>query len=109
MSTDVTGHVNKDEEFIELVVRSHLIMSGLHYFSMSSLIDKPHSNVFPTNYISLPLAKRRTIFLDHLLAIIDQYVIPKKFHTEKLQERLQLQPEEVCQNPHLHSLTLHHQ
>ena len=84
-------------------------MSGLHYFSMSSLTDKPHSNVFPTNYISIPLAKRKTIFLDHLLAIIDRYVIHRMFHTKKLQERLQPQPEEVRQNPHLHSLTLDHQ
>ena len=74
-----------------------------NYFSMSSLTDKPHSNVFPTNYISLPLAKRKTIFLDHLLAITDRYVIPRNFHTEKLQESLQPQPEEVRQNPHLHS------
>ena len=73
MSTDVTGHVNEVEVFIKLVVRCYLIMSGLHYFSMSSLTDKPHSNVFPTNYrISIPLAKRKTIFLiTCLLSLID--------------------------------------
>ena len=98
-STDVTGHVNEVEEFIELVVRCHLIMSGLHYFSMNSLTDKPHSNVFLPTISPFLWPRGRTIFLDHLLAIIDRYVIPRKFHTEKLQERLQPQPEEVRQNP----------
>ena len=54
VSTDVTGHVNEVEKFIELVVRCHLIMSGLHYFLISSLTDKPHFNVFPTNCTYLP-------------------------------------------------------
>lgn len=108
VSTDVSGHVNDIEDFLVLVVRCHLVVCALHYFSMTSLSDKPKSNGFPANFDSLPFKKRKEIFNNHMLVIIDRYVIPKKFQVNKKQLHPQPQPEEVRHNPHLQRLCVDH-
>lgn len=69
LAMDVTGYVNDIEDFLEAVIRCHLVAAALHYFSMSSLSDKPHSNAFPSNYATLPTHKRKQVFQYHLALI----------------------------------------
>ena len=101
VSTDISGYVNDTEDFLILVVRCHLVVCALHYFLMTSLSDKPKSTAFPANLNSLPFNKRKEIINNHMLVIIDRYVIPK---STKEQPHPQPQPEEVRHNPHLEVL-----
>ena len=41
---DISGKVNEVEDFLELVINCHLIAAALHFFSMESVSDTPHSN-----------------------------------------------------------------
>ena len=50
LATEVKGHVNEIKDFLELVIRCHLVAAALHFFSMSSTDDHPHSNAFPHHF-----------------------------------------------------------
>lgn len=98
LKTNVKGHVNDVENFLVLVIRCHLITAAMHFFSMSSVKDTPHSNAFPPGFAGLPLYKRKKIFFDRLFKIIDRYVIPKQF---LLEQPTLPQQREADHNPHL--------
>ena len=103
--TDVKGHVNEIEDFLELVIRCHLIEATLHFFAMRNTTDTPHANTFPPGFASLPFHKRKELFFDRLLRIIDRYVIPKQFLLEQSQQLQQPSPEDVHRNPHFQRVT----
>ena len=106
--TDVKGHVNEIEDFLELVIRCHLIEATLHFFAMRNTTDTPHANTFPPGFASLPFHKRKELFFDRLLRIIDRYVIPKQFLLEQSQQLQQPSPEDVHRNPHFQRVTHEH-
>ena len=112
LSTDVKGHVNEIEDFLELVVNCHMVAAAMHFFSMNSLKDQPHSNSFPTGYASWPIEKKKKVFLKKLLMIVDRYVIPEQFC---ISQNVQPQPvqstpilAEVRQNPHYRNIAYDH-
>lgn len=78
-ATDVKGHVNEIEDFLELIVNCHMVAAALHFFSMSSLDDQPHTNAFPASFSSWPAEKKKKALLEKLVMIIDRYVIPEQF------------------------------
>ena len=41
--------VNQIEDFLELVITCHLVAAAMHFFSVHSVSDEPHSNGFPSN------------------------------------------------------------
>lgn len=107
--TDVKGHVNEIEDFLELVVKCHMIEAALHFFSMSTIDDRPHSNSFPAGFASLPFSKRKALFFDRLYRIIDRYVIPKQFLLEQpAAEEMQPAPSDVVMNPHFQRVSHEH-
>ena len=109
LSTSVTGHVNDIEDFLEVVIRCHLISAALHFFSMSSISDCPHTNDIPPSFKSLPLQKRKGVFLDKLLCIIDRYVIPEQFCCHELPIQLStMLLKDNESNPHLHRVLQEH-
>lgn len=103
LATEVKGHVNEIEDFLELVIRCHLVAAALHFFSMSSTDDHPHSNAFPDGFSSFPAPKRKKVVLDKLLQIVDRYVIPRQFYLEQPQHSQQPhrpQQPQLPQQPH---------
>ena len=58
----------------------------MHFFSMGSIDDEPHTSVFPANIATLPLDERRKLFIDRLCQIVDTYIIPKQFVLETSSE-----------------------
>lgn len=102
LSTNVTGHVNEIEDFLETVIRCHLISAALHFFLMSNIGDSPHTNDIPPAFKSLPLKKRKAIFLEKLLCIVDRYVVPEQFCSHA--QPIKLVPtllKDTHSNPHL--------
>ena len=82
-TNDISKRVNEVEDFLELVITCHLIAAALHYFSMESVSDPPHSNGFPCEILQMDLSERRKIFHSRMETIIKEYVIPKDFSTHQ--------------------------
>ena len=40
---------------VELIVRCHIVAAAMHFFSMGSTDDEPHTSAFPANVAALPL------------------------------------------------------
>lgn len=76
---DITGRVNEIEDFFELVVNCHLISATMHYFSMESLSDTPHSNGFDMHISEKSLNERAKVFRSRMEEIIAQYVISRAY------------------------------
>ena len=51
----------------------------MHFFSMGSTDDEPHTSTFPANVAALPLEEQWKLFYQHLCQIVDHYVLPKQF------------------------------
>ena len=79
VSANVKGHRNEIEDFLDLVISSHLIVCAIHYFAMENETDEPHANAFGFNVSSLPLVEKKKVLYHHLNRIIDLYVIPKQY------------------------------
>lgn len=78
-STSVKGHVNEIQDFLELIVRCHIVAVTMHYFSMANCEDQPHTSAFPPNVKSLPSKQKWKLFHSELCCIVDNYIIPKQF------------------------------
>ena len=81
-ATNVVGHVNDVEDFLTLIIRCHVVAAVMHFFSMSSADDEPHTSTFPANIATLPLDEQRKLFIDRLCEIVDTYITPKQFVLE---------------------------
>ena len=76
---DISGRVNEVEDFLELVISCHLIAAALHFFSMESVTDTPHSNGFSAHVNQMSLPERTKIFRLRMEKIINDYVISREF------------------------------
>ena len=104
-TNDISGRVNDIEDFLELVINCHLIAAALHYFSMESVSDTPHSNGFPCEILQKDLSERRKIFHSRMETIIKEYVIPKDFSTHQHASVVT----GTSSNPHAAHIQLEHQ
>ena len=102
----ITSHVNQIEDFLELVITCHLVAAAMHFFSMYSVSDEPHSNGFPSNIAEMELYRRKNIFFSKLGKIIDEYVVPRDFSVEKVKPAT---TQSTTGNPHLARIYLEHQ
>jgi hypothetical protein len=103
---DITKHVNEIEDFLELVVNCHLIAAAMHFFSMATTSDEPHSNGFPSNIAEMEQHRRQKILFERLGRIVDEYIVPREFNSESSQ------PEPArtsATNPHLTRISTKHQ
>lgn len=78
----ITSHVNEIEDFIELCVQCYILAAALHFFSMSSISDSPHSNGFPFDVHKKPHKLRQKILLEKLEQLVDEYVLPCGFFSD---------------------------
>ena len=99
----ITSHVNQIEDFLELVITCHLVAAAMHFFSMCSVSDEPHSNGFPSNIAEMELYRRKNIFFSKLGKIIDEYVVPRDFSVEKVKPAT---TQSTTGNPHLARILL---
>lgn len=100
----ITSHVNQIEDFLELVITSHLVAAAMHFFSMHSA--EPHSNGFPSNIADVELYRRKQVFFSKLGKIIDEYAVPRDFSVEKVKPAT---TQSTTENPHLARIYLEHQ
>lgn len=56
--------VNEVEDFPELVINCHLIAAPMHFLSMATTPDEPHSNGFPSNISEIDRHHRKETFLE---------------------------------------------
>ncbi len=82
-SASVSGRVN-----LELIIRCHVVAFAMHYFSMGSVDDEPHTSAFPANVAALPLNERWKLFFARLCQIVDKYIVPKQFIVNALSTML---------------------
>lgn len=75
-SKEVKHQVNEVEDFLEVVIKGHLIAAALHHFGMSDITDVPHCNAFPTNIDPIQFEK---LFHGEMRKIINLYVVPRHF------------------------------
>lgn len=66
---------------MELAIRCHLIAAALHFFSMESVSDTPHTNGFSSHISQMSLHERTKIFQSQMETIISNYVISREFST----------------------------
>ena len=102
----ITSHVNPIEDFLELVIICHLVAAAMHFFSMRSTSDEPHSNGFPVNIRGMEQYRRTKILFDKLGRIIDEYVVPREFSVEKERPATS---QSTTGNPHLARIHIEHQ
>jgi len=76
--TSVKQQVNEVEDFLELVVKGHIIAAALHFFSMSVVSDSPKTSVFPSNVNDMGIDRRKKLLHAKMEQIIDRYVVPHK-------------------------------
>ena len=100
-STSIKGHVTEIQDFLELIVKCHIVAVTMHYFSMENIDDKPHTSAFPSNVKSLPPKQKWKLFQNELCQIIDKYVIPKQYVLkENRSESVANPPTGSLTNPH---------
>lgn len=106
----VKGHVNEIEDFLEIVVRCHLIAAALNFFAMDSIDDKPKANAFPHAFFSFPIPKKREIVLSKLHEIIDRYVVPKQFSLVQSNQETEVgvTEKDARSNPHYQNIANEH-
>lgn len=78
-ATVIKNHANEVQDFLEVVVRSHILAVAMHYFSMGNVDDVPQTSAFPADVATLPLPQKWKNFHDQLCQIVDRYVIPKQY------------------------------
>ena len=99
---DISGKVNEVEDFLELVINCRLIAAALHFFSMESVSDTPHSNGFSSDICHLSLPEHMKIFHSRMEKIINNYIISMEFMATVLSLNLQFKHLTIL-------LQLHHQ
>lgn len=77
--TQVHGHADDVQFFLEVVVECHIVAVAMHYFSMKSVNDEPCTRGFAGNTAQLPSHDRWKVFLERLCEIVDEYIIPKQY------------------------------
>ena len=100
----MTKQVNEVEDFLELVINCHLLAAAMHFFSMATTSDEPHSNGFPSNISEIEQHHRKKMFFERLGRIIDEYVVPHEFSDETRHLVLS-----SAINPHVTRISAEHQ
>ena len=104
----MTKQVNEVEDFLELVINCHLLAAAMHFFSMATTSDEPHSNGFPSNISEIEQHHRKKMFFERLGRIIDEYVVPREFSDETRQPTSNLVLSSAI-NPHVTQISAEHQ
>ena len=74
--TEIKHQVNEVEDFLELVIRGHMIAAAVHFFNMSDESDSPHSSAFPSDIARMDVDRRSQLLHAKMEEIIDKYVLP---------------------------------
>ena len=78
-SMEVKHHVNEIENFLELVVKCHMVAAALHHFGMTSVTDVPHCSAFPEHILQIPVNDHKKMLMKEMIKIIERYVVPREF------------------------------
>lgn len=105
---EVKHQVNEVEDFLDLVIRCHLVAAAMHHFGMSSVSDCPSANGFPSNIAELPDNKRKSLFYKKMTKIIDDYAVPRKYVHSTSVTSGEPRQAEIDTNPHLQRILLEH-
>lgn len=65
--------MNACEDFLELIMVSHILVAGMELLQMTSLEDDVHSPLLPLNFASQRVSKKREILTNISQAIVNQY------------------------------------
>lgn len=99
VAKDVCGRFNECIDFFEMVVKSHIIAAGMHFFGLKELSSEPTANSIASD---VPREKRWKV-LSHVIGrLVDRYVIVRK-HAEIRPDPPAQKPvtaESVQTNPH---------
>ena len=79
VATNVSGHVNEVQDFLELVVHCHINACAMHHFSMNNIDDVPHTSTFPADIAAMSAKQKWQLYYARLCEIVDNYIIPKQF------------------------------
>ncbi len=101
--TDVKNQVNEVEDFLELVITCHLLAAAMHFFSMESTEDTPHSSGFPTEIREADKYQRKRVFQKRMSQIIDKYVVLPQLKGH------QPAGDNLDNNPHIRRIQSEHQ
>ena len=100
--------MNEVEDFLELVINCHLLAAAMHFFSMATTLDEPHSNGFPSNISEIERHHRKKMFFERLGRIIDEYVVLREFSDETRQPSSNPVLSSAI-NPHVTRISTEHQ
>ena len=77
--TNVSNAVKNDfpavQRFLSVVLEAHLVTAAMEFFGMTSPNGLPSRNMFPPNYMELPVGDRRAYFDKVMQKFIDQFVL----------------------------------
>lgn len=69
-SKEITKHVNKVEDFLELCTICYIVAAVMHFFSMSSTSDEPQTNGFPAEIGQMEFSRRKNLFFKRIEKLI---------------------------------------
>ena len=99
VAKDVSGRFNECIDFFEMVVKSHVVAAGMHFFGLKELSSESTANSIASD---VP-RKERWKVLSHIIGrLVDRYVIVRK-HAEIRPDPPAQKPvtaESVQTNPH---------
>ena len=99
VAKDVSGRFNECIDFFEMVVKSHIVAAGMHFFGLKEVSSEPTANSIASD---VP-RKERWKVLSHVIGcLVDRYVIVRK-HAEIRPDPPAQKPvtvESVQTNPH---------
>ena len=106
--TEVKHQVNEVEDFLELVIKCHLVAAAFHHFGMVNVSDTPHSNALPTDLAQKPISIRKKLLMAEMSKVINNYVISHEYASSP---EVSSQPaqEEITANPHAERILDEHQ
>ena len=76
---ELKHQVNEVEDFLELVTECHLVPAAMHFFGMKSVDDSLSRSVFLMKSTIYPSTNGKSCFVDRMVAIVDEYVVPQEF------------------------------
>lgn len=66
-------HMNACEDFLELILTSHILAAAMDYLNMTTLEDDPHSSLLPADIASLSLSRKKEIVTNISKEIVIRY------------------------------------
>ena len=79
VATNPDGRFNASIDFLELVIESHAIAAGMHFFGLSEVSDEPKFNGIPSNLIKASTGDQWSFLATIVGHLIDRYVIVQRF------------------------------